>query len=203
MSRQSARDTLNALLHERNAPGADIAGLDARIWKIFGERRAVLVTDMTGFTRRTDRFGILHFLSLIHAMQDLAEPILLDHGGLLLKTEADNLFVVFRDTASAARCARALHAASAAYNEHRHPDAQISFCVGVGWGDLLLIGDDDAFGAEVNRAFKLGEDIARGGETLLTPDAQADLAVNLPDARFIEVATDGAGLMTRYFKLAD
>lgn len=201
MSRPAAQEILAKLIRERLVPGADHAAIDAHIWKIFGERRAILVSDMTGFTLRTDRFGITHFLALIRAMLDLADPILLRHDGFLLKTEADTLFVLFRDPGSALRCADELHAASLAYNATRHPDDQINFCFGIGYGDILLIGDDDAFGAEINRAFKLGEDIARGGETLLTPDAHAHLADAGCTRRFTEVAGSGAGLMQRYFRL--
>lgn len=201
MSRQAARDTLRALINERNEPGADIATIDARIWKIFGERRAVLITDMSGFTLRTDKFGITHFLSLIHRMRALAEPVILDHDGFLLKAEADNLFVLFRDIPSALLCARALHIAAGSYNLDTDADDRIHFCIGIGYGDILLIGDDDAWGAEINRAFKLGEDTARAGETLLTPDACEKADAELPGLRFTELKTEGAGLMPRHFAL--
>jgi adenylate cyclase len=201
MSRQAARETLRTLINERNVPGADLATIDARIWKIFGERRAILVTDMTGFTLRTDKFGITHFLSLIHRMRQLAEPVILEHNGFLLKAEADNLFILFRDMPSALFCARALHNAAASYNLDRDTDEQIRFCAGVGFGDILLIGDDDAWGAEINRAFKLGEDTAKSGETLLTPDAHEATCAELPGLRFVEMKTEGAGLMPRHFAL--
>lgn len=201
MSHNPAKETLQTLIRARNARGADIPAIDARIWKIFGEKRTILITDMSGFTLRTDKFGITHFLSLIYSMRELAAPVLLEHNGFLLKAEADNLFILFRDTASALRCAAALHTAAAMYNLDRNTDEQISFCCGVGRGDILLIGDDDAFGAEINRAFKLGEDIARGGETLLTPEAKDEALAEIPELRFVEVKTDGAGLMKHYFAL--
>jgi len=40
--------------------------------------------------------------------------------------------------------------------------------VGIGYGDVLRIGDADVFGAEVNAAAKLGEDTAVAGEILVT-----------------------------------
>jgi adenylate cyclase len=201
MSHNPAKETLQTLIRARNTTGADIAAIDARIWKIFGEKRTILITDMSGFTLRTDKFGITHFLSLIYSMRELAAPVILEHNGFLLKTEADNLFILFRETASALRCAAALHTAAAMYNLDRNTDEQISFCCGVGAGNILLIGDQDAFGAEINRAFKLGEDIARAGETLLTPEAKEDALADSPTLRFIEVKTDNAGLMNHYFAL--
>ncbi len=201
MTRAAARETLDSLIRQRNLPGSDHETIDAHIWKIFGERRAILISDMTGFTLRTDKFGITHFLSLIVAMRDLAAPILADHDGFLLKSEADNLFVLFRDAPSALRCARAMHAACRIYNQGRPADEQVIFCLGIGYGDILLIGDDDAYGAEINRAFKLGEDTARAGETLLTPDAYTELRATQPQLRCTEVATDDAGLMTRHYRI--
>ena len=40
--------------------------------------------------------------------------------------------------------------------------------MGLGYGDILKIGDADVFGAEVNAASKLGEDIAKESEILCT-----------------------------------
>jgi hypothetical protein len=44
-------------------------------------------------------------------------------------------------------------------------------CVGIGYGDVFAIGPNLAQGDEMNRASKLGEDIARANETLLTERA--------------------------------
>ena len=46
--------------------------------------------------------------------------------------------------------------------------------IGIGYGDLHYVtSEDDYYGAEVNLASKLGEDVACGGETLLTEAALA------------------------------
>jgi len=41
-------------------------------------------------------------------------------------------------------------------------------CVGIGYGEIFAIGPNLAQGDEMNQASKLGEDIARANETLLT-----------------------------------
>jgi len=41
-------------------------------------------------------------------------------------------------------------------------------CVGIGFGDVLRIGDSDVWGREVNAASKLGEDTAKSVEILVT-----------------------------------
>jgi len=53
--------------------------------------------------------------------------------------------------------------------ERLKPKAEeVLLCIGLGYGDVLRIGDSDVFGAEVNAASKLGEDHARPYEIMVT-----------------------------------
>lgn len=194
-----SEELLDELISRRLMPGADIEEIDRKIWAIFGESWAIFCTDMSGFTRRTDRFGIIHFLTLIHEMRRIMKPLILNHNGMLLKTEADSLLVLFRDLHQAVECAIDAHAAMAKYNESRNIDYQISLGIGIGYGRILKIGDSDCYGSEVNRAFKLGEDIAKGEQTLLTPPAY-EIARDLPGVGFqkIVMAND---LIPEYYLL--
>ncbi len=57
---------------------------------------------------------------------------------------------------------------------------------------MLRIGDDDVFGSEVNAASRLGEDIARTGDILVTRSVR-DKAADFPGVRFEQVElTEGA-----------
>jgi class 3 adenylate cyclase len=56
----------------------------------------------------------------------------------------------------------------AGYNQGLTAEEQVLLCVGLGYGDMLRIGDADVFGAEVNAASKLGEDTAQPWEILIT-----------------------------------
>ena len=99
------------LIEERAKPGADKARIDQRIWDLFGEEWAVMFTDLTGFSRQVEAFGIIHFLQVIHEHKRLLAPIIADHDGILIKLEADSLMIVFRRAASALRCAIAMQRA--------------------------------------------------------------------------------------------
>ena len=57
------------------------------------------------------------------------------------------------------------------------------------FGDVYEIGPNLAMGDEMNRASKLGEDIARGGETLVTEGVMAALS-SRADLRFEHVSGD-------------
>ena len=60
-------------------------------------------------------------------------------------------------------------------NEPLPAASEIYIAIGVGYGRILLVGDDDAYGDEMNVACKLGEDLAEQGEILLTAAAHEAL----------------------------
>lgn len=175
---QASADRLEKLIAERLQPGTDRAQIDRRIWRLFGETWAVLYTDLSGFSRNVAEFGIVHFLQTIYESHRILVPIIERGNGILLKTEGDSLIVMFRHVNDAIRCALAMQAATHAYNAMRPEEEKVLLCAGIGFGEMLRIGDTDVFGAEVNAACKLGEDIAKSGEILLTGAALA--AARLP-----------------------
>ena len=62
-------------------------------------------------------------------------------------------------------------------------------CIGIGYGDVYAIGPNLSMGDEMNRASKLGEDTARGNETLVTPNVYQALRDRV-NVRFEEIASD-------------
>lgn len=169
-----ARD-LWELVEQRGRAGADVAAVDRAIWEGFGQRRAVMFTDLAGFSRGVEQFGILHFLHVIHEQRKLLFPILGRHGGTLLKEEGDSLLVVFADAPASFACAVEMQHATLRHNVGRPPEEHVLLCLGLGFGDVLLVGSEDVWGREVNVASKLGEDTARAGEILLSGAAAAAL----------------------------
>lgn len=169
----ASEDRLEKLIAERLVPGADKAQIDARIWDLFGEDWAVMFTDLAGFSSGVASFGIIHFLQVILESQRLLIPAIDAHDGILLKVEGDSLMVIFRNVGKAIDCAVAMREACQRYSAGREAAEQIRLCVGLGFGRMLRIGDRDVFGAEVNAAAKLGEDIAHAGEILVTDAVRA------------------------------
>ncbi len=159
---------LEQLIEERLQPGADRDRIDERIWRTFGEDCAVMFTDLSGFSRRVARFGIIHFLQTIHESRKLLLPVVNAHDGLLLKIEGDSFLVIFRDPVRALECAVAMQRALVPANEGRAEEDRILLCIGLGAGRVLRIGDADVWGAEVNAASRLGEDTAQAWEILVT-----------------------------------
>ena len=159
-------DTLNA------APPARKPAIEQMILESFQRRKAVLALDMSGFTLTVRREGILAYLCQIRRMQQLTRPLVVAYQGQVVKNEADNLLAVFDDPAQAVEAAMAMVKASQSADTSVAADgvvlAPIAFSIGVDFGDILLIDGVDCFGDAVNLAYKLGEDIARPGEILVT-----------------------------------
>lgn len=175
-------DELGQMLAERRKAGVDRTAIDDAIYARFGCIKAVMFTDLVGFSRRVEEFGILHFLQLIQESEELFLPLITQHGGQCLKREGDSLLAVFDTPEAALATAHAMVVATEAVNPSRNPEDQVDVCIGLGFGQVLRVDDNEVWGAEVNAASKLGEEMARGREVLVTEDFR----LALPNEKFIE-----------------
>ncbi len=145
--------------------------LDRHIWT-----KAVLVLDMTDFTSVAITAGDLDSLLRILDAQKVIVPALQAHGAELVHCFADDVFALFADPESALDAALEIQRRIARFNaSDAASDNPTLCCIGIGYGQLLRIGPDQAQGAEMNRASKLGEELARGREILVTENVHAAL----------------------------
>ncbi len=145
--------------------------IEATLWAEYGAEYAVFVLDMSGFSLLTRKYGIVHYLSMVRRMQLTTEPIVKAYGGSMIKYEADNCFAVFPDPLSAVNAAIAMQHAFSAANLLTSDDLDIHIACGIDYGKILVVGHEDCFGDPVNRASKMGEDLACSGEILITREA--------------------------------
>ncbi len=164
----ASEDRLRRLIEERMKPGANTERIDRRIWDLFGETWCVMFTDLSGFSRQVEEFGIIHFLQTIQASERELVPLIDDHDGIVLKIEGDSYLVIFRNARKALGCAIAMQRHLRVLDAAMPAEEDILLCVGLGYGRMLRIGDADVFGAQVNAASKLGEDTAEPWEVLVT-----------------------------------
>lgn len=146
--------------------------LEQKLWDNYGAEYAVFVLDMSGFSLLTRKYGIVHYLSMVRRMQLTTRPIVESFSGTMIKYEADNCFAVFPDPLLAVNAAVAMQHAFAASNLLTSDDLDIHIACGIDYGRILVVGHEDCFGDPVNRASKLGEDIAASGEVLVTKEAR-------------------------------
>jgi adenylate cyclase len=152
-----------------------------------------MFTDLSGFSRNVAEFGIIHFLQVILESQRLLVPVIEEQDGILLKLEGDSLLVIFRKPEKAIECGVSMQRVLARYNRKKPPSEKVLLCLGIGYGDMLRIGDHDVWGPEVNAASKLGEDTAKAGEILVTT-AVRESAARVRGVRYrpIDVVPPGA-----------
>ncbi|PJZ68763.1 adenylate cyclase [Leptospira perolatii] len=174
----ASEDRLEKLIQDRLQPGANKENVDKRIWDLFGEEWCVMFTDLSGFSRGVEKFGIIHFLQTIHESERILIPVIEDHDGILLKSEGDSLLVIFRNVGKGIQSAIRMQKELLTYNKDKIPEEKILLCVGLGYGKVLKIGDSDVFGSEVNSASKLGEDTAEAGEILVTDSVFQEASKN-------------------------
>ena len=146
------------------------AAIEAGLWSRFGHTLTVVVIDMCGFSRCAHDDGLIGTLAMIGTLRVVIAAVAARHGGRAIKFEADNAFLAFAATAPALAAARdgvtELRAAVSGPSE---------ISVGIDRGPVLLLDGNELYGEPVNTASRLGEDLARRGEILLTLAAAADL----------------------------
>jgi len=196
VARHNSQANLELLLNRIIAEPERSEEIGREIESIFGQDKAVLVLDMSGFSRTTHRYGIVHFLLMIQQMQLVTKPVIQEHGGLLVKADADNLFCLFDTVADAVRTATEIIQRLSTVNTLLPEDQRLYASIGIGYGRILNIDDRDLFGDEINLASKLGEDIADKDTILLTSAAHVQLQDK--DLRTREETLSISGLSLSY-----
>ena len=172
MSANSVRKFQDLLLNFSQAEDPEIrVKIEKSLWETFGEEQAVFVLDMSGFSRLTRKFGIIHYLSMVRRMQLTSGPIVQSYDGYMIKFDADNCFALFPTPLNAVNAAIAMQHAFDAANILTPDDLDIRIACGIDYGKILVVGSEDCFGDAVNRASKLGEDVAEAGDILVTKEA--------------------------------
>ena len=123
---------------------------------------AVLVTDMSGFTRGVRAWGIVHVASIIMQMRVAFQRVFAAYSALVATTEADDFLVIFPDVAAATAAALEARRLAAAINAAR-PDEALHIRLG-GMG-IAVDGESRGvfldhrmgkmFGAAVSEAFEV------------------------------------------------
>jgi class 3 adenylate cyclase len=185
------------LIEARTHTDADIDAIDARIWELFGEEWAVMFTDLVGFSRHTAKFGIIHFLQIIHEQHQLLLPIISDGSGFLVKSEGDSYIVLFRSVRRAIECAIAMQRACQMASARRVDEEKILLCVGIGYGRILRVGEHEVWGTEVNAASRLGEDTALSDQILVTSGAR-EAAGTMDGIEFQAIDAVAAGSVSNF-----
>ncbi len=127
------------------------------------ERRlaAIVCADVAGYSRMmgADEAGT-H--ATFKAHRTAIYPIILNHGGRLVKNTGDGFLLEFPSIVGAIEAAVAMQLVMAERNEHLPSDRIMQFRMGIHMGDVMA-DEDEVFGDDVNIAVRLESVAAPGG----------------------------------------
>ena len=162
--------------HLRTLDGtSDSDEADAKLFERFGTCCAPVVFDSVGFTRISQERGVGFFLKRFIDVADIVGQVIKECGGCGFRIQADNLFAEFDSPKNALQASILANQAIAREQILVADKTPYQLCVGIGFGQLLRSNTQGVYGDEMNLACKLGEDIAKGDELLLTCAAHAEL----------------------------
>ena len=132
-----------------------------------GERRlaAILVADVVGYTRMVadDEDGTL---SAHRAHRNAIDPLILNHGGRIVKGTGDGVLVEFASATSAVRAAVEIQDLMRARNDEIPESRRMDFRIGINLGDLVIDETGDVFGNDVNIAARIEALATPGGVSI-------------------------------------
>ncbi len=177
---------LAEMIHYDDVIGAAFAWMRDEMSGERVERRlaAIMAADVAGYSRLMgeDEEGTLAALNAIR--RELAEPMIAEHRGRIVKTTGDGLLVEFASVVDAVRCAVAAQRAMAERNADIPAGRRIEFRIGIHQGDII-VEDGDIFGDGVNLAARL-EGLAEPGGICVSERVQSDAAGKV-DAAFDDI----------------
>lgn len=153
------------LLHRRTARTAE--KIDRHLRERSERDIVVFVSDSSGFTRKTHEYGVAQFLAVMTQNYRRLFPVFKKHRGKLLAHNADNMLAVFEDPEHALSASIEIQQRLRKFNSGKKDRDQFHLCIGIESGRAFVL-TDNVYGACVNVASKLGEDLAGKGEILVT-----------------------------------
>lgn len=126
-----------------------------------------MFTDMVGFSGLVDQ-NEPQALELLGIQSELLEPLLVVHGGRLIRTMGDGAFVEFSSALGACRAGLDIQEAITKHNKQAPEGRRFKIRIGIHLGDVEAVGDD-LFGHGVNVAARL-EPLAEPGGICISED---------------------------------
>ncbi|SHJ25725.1 adenylate cyclase [Bradyrhizobium lablabi] len=142
------------------------------------ERRlaAIVCADVAGYSRMMG-FDEAGTHAAFKAHRSAMYPIILNHGGRIVKNTGDGFMLEFPSVVGAIECAIAAQALMSERNSQLPTDRVMQFRMGIHMGDVMA-DEDDVFGDDVNLAARL-ETIAAPGGVAVSAKAYGEASKHL------------------------
>ena len=132
------------------------------------ERRlaAIVIADVVGYSRMMadDEDGTL---SALRAHRNVIDPVILNHGGRIVKATGDGVLVEFPSATAALSAAVEVQDLMRIRNDEIPESRRMRFRLGINLGDVIVDEDGDVFGDGVNVAARV-ESVADPGGISIT-----------------------------------
>lgn len=161
--------------------------LDKLIEQRFRKRRAILFTDVSGFTQYMHKMGDLTGRAWIQKHHDIVIPLIEEYNGEVLDVMGDGVMASFLDTLSAAKASIAIQKSLAEHNANIKKTDRIHVRIGINSGEVFVEKNHLA-GDAVNVAARI--------------QAQADPDQILISHSAYEDIRDDSGILCRFHKKA-
>ena len=147
---------------------SDVQAADEALNARFIKQKAVLVIEMFEQAEVAAEHGVLPFIDMVLSMKNKCAMAVKHHGGKCVRSiETKIIGQIMALFDSPLDCLRAAIEA-----RYRCREESFELAIGVGFTEILDLDACNAFGDAVNMAFKLGEDVAKGGEILITENVR-------------------------------
>jgi class 3 adenylate cyclase len=149
---------------------------------------SVMFSDVKDYTARTAQESRIGVLDLVRRHRDLAQPIIKQRGGRIVKSLGDGLLITFESATDAVLAGLQIQAAAANHNQGTFADRdKIELRIAVSTGEVVTEGSDgDVLGEAVNLASRAQQQAA-AGEVLFTEATCA--TINRREVPFEEAGT--------------
>ena len=144
---------------------------------------AILAADIAGYSRLMGADEVATVQAL-RQHRNAADPLILQHGGRIVKTTGDGVLIEFGSVVGAVECALSLQRLAEERNAETPAERRMEWRIGVHLGDVLIEGDD-ILGDGVNIAARL-EGVAEPGGICISEDAFRQVRGKI-DAEFADV----------------
>lgn len=150
-----------------------------------GSRRlaAIVVADVVGFSRMMAAHEDAT-LSALRAHRNVIDPVVLNHGGRLVKSTGDGFLLEFPSAVSAVEACLEVQRLMGERNEGIPESRRMQFRIGVNLGDIVVDESGDVFGDGVNVAARI-EPLADPGGISMS-DAVAGAIRGKVDAHLVD-----------------
>ncbi len=126
-----AKGNIAEILRERER-------LDKLITKKFRKKRAIVFSDVCGFTRYMDKMGDLRGAAWIQKHHDIVLPLIEEGGGEVLDIMGDGVMASFPDSLTATHASIAIQKGLDEYNASADESDIIKVKIGINAGDIFV-----------------------------------------------------------------